>query len=1818
MLLKQLLVVLIVGVTVCRASIQDGSTIDDNNTDCEDCDNNDDWDDDDDDSSNLHPDFESLQWEAEDTEEYWSDDYWELPDDGRQCSEGQEMGADGTCVECSAGYYNQDWFRVDVCMACEVGTYVNYTGATECEWCREELTNFWTGSTSSSDCVDKSVRLDTAYLTTVKAWVSVTGDLCSQISDMFYGITAIQFYEASFTQCDYDEESDISSMALKISPPTRYAMDVYYAFSIVEAHREMLNAYISLGPHYAELAFDFLNNSMLMDWFGLNMDIDQLNIEDFRIVSFDASFEDHCSSGYSKGANGLCVESDATAASPASMPYYLSYVINMDVCADNAGQTMARNFIDEWGIENFLPYSCLENGTCSTEFMFCESRDSARTVGSSESYLVMKLDVYSSDAMADYPFDADWDISSVAENVTVSWDNTTDGCSNGVEFDSDYSPVCLDSCEPGQYLDAAGFCVNCPFTTWSNDSESCNSCPWYTETPFWGMDSEDMCIETENWWKDESTATGGDSEWLRDLGGRLDFNLALEPRIDFCGIASAKQSLDAWCSSSDRGDDFDDLDASEDDVQIDSAQEFICYYSNRFSFYYEDFCGSDFDMSWDEAWDAIDFEDGEGVEDLICVVVKRLYDMDGDADLSNDCAGVDNNILDMPFSFDGEMDSDGASILVPMLTGMKKLETMSFDSFAKAGENFMERFGMYDMNALTGLDIANDLRDFASAVPSGLSMQQFDFDVSYDESEFFCADGGVLRECEHEWCDDWSCSKKDSDSDKDIYCRFDACNNCAEMWFYHNDTTGGEQEFECATCDFPDSIDNGYKIQSWSTSGDSAYYACNSGYKLKDCNNYAWCDINNSDDYSLPECEENTCEFDEEIENGYLVEQWNSDDYWDSCPWGRYICNPGWEIEGDNYVRCYSDEIEFPTCVEACSFPLYIENGMNVENYTTWNGKWEAKYECIDGYFPSGEAKCSEWQQTEDGSWEESRFIPECLMAATCEFPQEVNGATMEHEYMDESTGQKYAQYHCDGGYRSEGPTHVECEGENRDEVNFEFLCIDEDEYCWYNWGAVENGWVYRSDNNALWFQCGDRYEMEGEERARCENGEAIYPECVYREPECDLPGWIENGWVAEDHGDSKRYECNEWDGWMIPGDGWAYCNGTEVENWQECVRFTCDFEQYIDNGNLSSVSDNGIHAWYYCYDGYRFVDEDSGASCDADGNYEYPECMENGDPCAWPETIDNGNLVVEQAYDFTAMYNCSEGYIMEGSWWASCYDGEISYMPECKAYIECEYPEIENGWLSDEWGSGGRYECDDGYRCKDWNCYSWCDTDSGTLNNEVECEWEENDDEEDCDFPDSIDNGWLEEDWGSGGRYECDDEYECMDGNCYAECDTSTGDMYIPECVNDDDGGSCGDWPDIENGWMSDEWDGGAKYECFDGYQMSGSNVVYCDDSGEMGDLPECYWDDGGDDGECMFPSYIEKGYMYWQGDMDDEPAIAAYRCYSPYVMQNLDVDVGKSYVEMYGIAVCYSDDSGNKQMMMPSCAEWEDVGHCGLPKEIENGEASNMTWWEDGWWAQYYCHDGYQMMETWMEFGDWGWCRGDGSMNIPRCVSSEEYWNIEFELNANGYAGIDNGGYVLARFSNNEWESDWELGCDDGVNDNAAGAVCRSLGWNHGKKITPNKKMKALEDYDFGWININCGYDDGLMTSDACEADRYGEDTALCSSSEQWAVQCYDTKWGVDASLTVNTKNGKMVCNMEMWKEDSLVSAKGMDFWVEFGARNGTAEGDLVWFDVSSKDKASAKGFKSTAKDKSYVKNSGYSCFYCKAGTGDMDLGMAWDGDC
>ena len=97
---------------------------------------------------------------------------------------------------------------------------------------------------------------------------------------------------------------------------------------------------------------------------------------------------------------------------------------------------------------------------------------------------------------------------------------------------------------------------------------------------------------------------------------------------------------------------------------------------------------------------------------------------------------------------------------------------------------------------------------------------------------------------------------------------------------------------------------------------------------------------------------------------------------------------------------------------------------------------------------------------------------------------------------------------------------------------------------------------------------------------------------------------------------------------------------------------------------------------------------------------------------------------------------------------------------------------------------------------------------------------------------------------------------------------------------------------------------------------------------------------------------------------------------------------------------------------------------------------------------------------------------------------------------------AGNVFGGVVQAKEvigGQNPDDLEWEYGCNDGFNDNAAGAICRTQGFQHGTQVPVSKKVQLLKaagvmalpksitddmPSSFGWTNFACNHDDTLAT--------------------------------------------------------------------------------------------------------------------------------------
>jgi hypothetical protein len=284
---------------------------------------------------------------------------------------------------------------------------------------------------------------------------------------------------------------------------------------------------------------------------------------------------------------------------------------------------------------------------------------------------------------------------------------------------------------------------------------------------------------------------------LLDYAGGPKFDIDFSAMIDFCEMAKAKFMLDESSCVKKYGDLNDPTLKNEVSEPL---QKMICYYSTNFKYIYDDefecsdfnhgsvkeliehfenekMCSEDDDSSKVEpvsnkASDTDEVEDEDEDDEtwqvirrIACFALKPLRELENDDTLATCDNSPDQTVTALTVGYDLnkiDMDMEAGPWVLPLFNSMKNLVTMDFDSFAKAGENFMERFGLYDMNALTGLDIANDLRDLAMAMPNGLEVTKFEFEAELKDEYLYCTDedGKVdkskpLIECHDYFVFDW-------------------------------------------------------------------------------------------------------------------------------------------------------------------------------------------------------------------------------------------------------------------------------------------------------------------------------------------------------------------------------------------------------------------------------------------------------------------------------------------------------------------------------------------------------------------------------------------------------------------------------------------------------------------------------------------------------------------------------------------------------------------------------------------------------------------------------------------------------------------------------------------------------------------------------------------------------------------------------------------------------------------------------------------------------------------------------------------------------
>ena len=707
---------------------------------------------------------------------------------------------------------------------------------------------------------------------------------------------------------------------------------------------------------------------------------------------------------------------------------------------------------------------------------------------------------------------------------------------------------------------------------------------------------------------------------------------------------------------------------------------------------------------------------------------------------------------------------------------------------------------------------------------------------------------------------------------------------------------------EPVECPHLGNITNGhFKLnQSNSVYGDIVIVECDRGYEVEGTD-VLQCNSSGLWNSTMPTCDPLECPQLPNVTNGYF--EWIKTNVYGQVAnvFGdivHVICDEGYEIEGDEVLRCNSSGLwnaSIPSCEPLrCPTLDNITNGhyetygiqRNNSDHSFGDRTWAV---CDEGYEIEGSEilLCNSsglWNSTFPSC--EPLECPKLSNVSNSHF--EWNGTVvdgLEHVFGD------IIDLVCDEGYQCDGDEILYCNSSglwNSSIPSCEPLeCpkLDNINHGYFEWNGTD--FVYGDD---ILVHCDEGYEIDGDETLFC-NSSGLWNSSI---PTCDplecsqLPD-IFNGHyerngnttdgVENSFGDVVFLICDE--GYEVEGRENVRCNSSGLWNTSipTCEPLTCPTLGNITNGQFSSnssMSEFGDIVSIICDAGYQ-IDGDQVLQCNSSGlwNDTIPSCEPLECPrldnfkhghFEWNGAVFNGSNIF---FGEIVVLICDEGYEIEGSASLQCNSSGSwnSSIPSCEP-VECpRLGDIHNGQFTTVNSSINAYNdivtiiCDQGYEV-DGDVSVQCNS-SGKWNTTFPtC------DPLICPQLNNISNGHYEPNgsvtvFGDVVTVVCDTGYQ-LDGVEEIRCNSSgLWNVSTPSCEPLD----C-QLPNIANGQFisngtifndSNIYFGEiVTIDCDEGYNVEGNGELLCNSSGMWNTkIPSC------DPKPCLDLSNLTHGHF-------------------------------------------------------------------------------------------------------------------------------------------------------------------------------------------------------------------------------------------------------------------------------------------------------------------------------------------------------------------
>ncbi|XP_054689181.1 complement factor H [Grus americana] len=246
-------------------------------------------------------------------------------------------------------------------------------------------------------------------------------------------------------------------------------------------------------------------------------------------------------------------------------------------------------------------------------------------------------------------------------------------------------------------------------------------------------------------------------------------------------------------------------------------------------------------------------------------------------------------------------------------------------------------------------------------------------------------------------------------------------------------------------------------------------------------------------------------------------------------------------------------------------------------------------------------------------------------------------------------------------------------------------------------------------------YQCDVGFLSVGSPEIICREGNWTAPPFC-EDVSCGAAPEIPNAFITSTQQDrylpgaSVQYECER--NFQMVGGDFVTCTNGEWSRAPTCRDVTCEPPPEIAGGNVQGVKKSrylpGESAHYQCWQGFQMT----GAStivCQNGTWTELPQCKGKGGKCGPPPVIENGDLLSfpmkEYSQGTTLEYKCPSLYVLEGSQYISCTNGQWTSPPVCLVACTAAEEDMGRNNIELKWIVGSKLYSRSGdfieFRCK-------------------------------------------------------------------------------------------------------------------------------------------------------------------------------------------------------------------------------------------------------------------------------------------------------------------------------------------------------------------------------------------------------------------------------------------------------------------------------------------------------------------------------------